>query len=53
MNLLAPKGGTLQMGIQKHNGDFVENCSDNLDYISEICGAISLNKAAALLFHVQ
>lgn len=33
------------MGIQKQNDDVVENCSDNFDYISEIYGAISLNKA--------
>jgi hypothetical protein len=46
MNFLAPKSGTLQMGIQKENGNFVENCSDNFDYISEIYGSISLNKAA-------
>jgi hypothetical protein len=36
MNILAPKRGTLQMGPQKQNGDFVENGFDNFDHMSEI-----------------
>jgi hypothetical protein len=38
MNIPAAKIGTLQMGSETQNGDFIENGCNGFDYISLIHG---------------
>jgi hypothetical protein len=46
LNIPAPKSGVLQIGPKIRNGDFLENGSNDFDYISLIYGDISLNRIA-------
>jgi hypothetical protein len=38
MNIPTPKIGALQMDLKKQNGEFIENCSNSLHFISLIYG---------------